>query len=84
MLNRLYFLKIVFYIANLELQLERGLTPRVSYREIDKAFREDKEHIVHYSMKLRRKGTIGRKERHSWLDSAERYVAKMRSFASGE
>ena len=78
------FLKIMFYIANLELQLERELTPRVGYTEIDKAFREDKEHIVHYSMKLRRKGTIGRKERQSWLDSAERYVAKMRSFASGK
>jgi predicted nucleotidyltransferase len=78
------FLKIVFYIANLELQLERGLTPRVGYTEIDKAFREDKEHIVHYSTKLRRKGMIGRKERQSWLDSAERYVAKMRPLASGK
>jgi hypothetical protein len=77
------FLKIVFYISNLELQLVKGLAPRVSYTEIDRAFRQDKLHIVHYSMKLRRKRKIGRKERQSWLDSAERYVTKIRPIASG-
>jgi len=78
------FLKVIFYIANLELLLRGGLTPRAGYTEIDKAFQADKEHIVHYSMKLRRKRTISRKERQSWLDSAERYVTKMRPVASGK
>jgi hypothetical protein len=77
------FLKIIFYIANLELQLTKGQIPKARYTEIDKALRRDKEHIVHYSMKLRRKRTIWRKERQSWLDSAERYVMKMRPLASG-
>lgn len=73
------FIKIVFYIANLELQLTRNLTPRRSYSEIVKAFRKDKDHIVHYSMKLRRKKTISHDERNSWLDMAENYVAKMKA-----
>jgi predicted nucleotidyltransferase len=77
------FMKVLFYIANLELQLVTRLTPRVSYTEIDRAFRQDKLHIVHYSMKLRRKRTIDREDRQSWLDSAECYVTKMRPVASG-
>jgi predicted nucleotidyltransferase len=78
------FLKIVFYIANLELQLNRNLSPRKSYSEIVRAFRDDRTHIVHYSMKLRHKKRIGRNEKQSWLDSAERYVAEMRSVAPRE
>lgn len=77
------FLKIIFYIANLELQLVRGNEPRVAYTEIERAFRTDQKHIVHHSMNLRRKKSIGRTERQSWLDSAERYVTKMHPLASG-
>jgi len=77
------FLKIIFYIANLELQLTRGQTAKVRYTEIDRALRTNKEHIVHYSMKLRRKRAIDRKERQAWVDAAERYVKKMRPIASG-
>lgn len=73
------FIKIVFYIANLELQLTRNLTPRRSYSEIVKAFRKDKNHIVHYSMKLRCKKTISREEKKSWLDLAEGYVARLKT-----
>jgi predicted nucleotidyltransferase len=73
------FIKIVFYIANIELQLTRNLAPRRSYAEIVKAFRNDKNHIVHYSMKLRCKKTISREQKESWLDLAEGYVGKMRS-----
>jgi len=71
------FIKIVLYIANLELQRTRKLTPRRSYSEILKAFRKDKSHIVHYSMKLRRKKTISYQGRQSWLNLAEQYVARM-------
>jgi len=73
------FIKIIFYIANLELQLTRGLTPRRSYSEIVKAFAKDKTHIVHHSLQLRHKRTISQKEKESWLNLAERYVAKMRT-----
>jgi len=72
-------IKIIFYIANLELQLRRNLTPRWSYSEVVRAFRRDKNHIVHYSMKLRRKKAISHAERESWLDLAEGYVSKMKT-----
>jgi len=73
------FIKTVFYIADLELQLGRSLPPRRSYSEIVKAFRNERAHIVNYSMKLRRKKSITHKEKQSWLDSAERYVARMKT-----
>jgi len=72
------FIKIVFYIANIELRLARNLTSRRSYARITKAFRNDKNHIVHYSMKLRCKKTISREEKESWLDLAESYVARLK------
>jgi predicted nucleotidyltransferase len=71
------FIKIVFYIANLELQLSKSQTPKRSYSEILKAFRKDKAHIVHYSMRLRCKKTISYQEKQSWLNLAERYVTRM-------
>jgi len=73
------FIKTIFYIADLELQLGRSLPPRRSYSEIVKAFRNERAHTVNYSMKLRRKKSITHKEKHSWLDSAERYVARMKT-----
>jgi predicted nucleotidyltransferase len=78
------FIKIVFYIANIELQLARNLIPRRSYAGILKAFRNDRNHIVHYSMKLRCKKTISRKEKESWLDLAEDYVAKLKTRSSSD
>jgi len=76
------FLKIVFYIANLELQLTRHLRSRTGYAKITQAFAKDKTHIVHYSMGLRSKKTIPVKERRRWLTLAEVYVAKMRAYAT--
>jgi predicted nucleotidyltransferase len=73
------FIKIVFYIADLELQLIRNLTPRRSYSEIVKALQGDRAHIVHYSMRLRRKKTISYEDRQSWLNLAERYVAQIKA-----
>ena len=73
------FIKIIFYISNLELQLTRCLTPRRSYSGIVKAFARNKTHIVHYSLQLRLKRTISKKEKESWLNLAERYVGKMRT-----
>lgn len=76
------FIKFAFYKANLELQLSRNLTPRRDYSEIVKAFRENKAHIVHYSMKLRLKKTISPNDRLAWLSLAERYVAQMKTYAN--
>lgn len=72
------FIKIIFYVANLELQLTRNLTAKPSYSGIVRAFRKDKNHIVHYSMKLRHKTAISRCDRESWLDLAEGYVSRMK------
>jgi hypothetical protein len=78
------FIKIVFYIANLELHLKKNTKPKRSYFGIVRSFKEDKSHIVHYSMKLRRKKSINHQEKKLWLDSAETYVAKMKALtASG-
>ncbi len=75
-------IKMVLYLADVELQLARNLTPRRSYAGIIKAFHNDKNHIVHYSIKLRRKKTISGEEKESWLDLAEAYVARMKTIQS--
>jgi predicted nucleotidyltransferase len=76
------FIKIIFYIANTELQLTRHLTPRRRYTEIVRAFAKDKTHLVHYSMQLRRKKTISPRDKRTWLNLAERYAVQMRSYAA--
>jgi len=72
------FIKIIFYLANLEVQLSRR-APKQSYFEIAKAFRKNRRHIVHYSLRLRRKKTIRNREKQLWLDLAEEYVQQMRA-----
>jgi hypothetical protein len=37
---------------------------------------------VHYSMRLRRKKTISRRDKRTWLNLAERYAAQMRTYAA--
>jgi len=76
------FIKTIFYIANAELQLTRHLTPKRGYTEIVRAFAKDKTHLVHYSMQLRRKKTISPRDKRTWLNLAERYVAQMRTHVS--
>jgi cyclopropane fatty-acyl-phospholipid synthase-like methyltransferase/predicted nucleotidyltransferase len=71
------FIKIIFYIANLELQLLRNQSSKSGYVEIERAFANDKTHLVHYSMRMRRNATIGARDRRTWLHLADRYVAWM-------
>jgi SAM-dependent methyltransferase/predicted nucleotidyltransferase len=73
------FIKVIFYVANVELQLSRGLTPRRNYSEIVKAFAKNKTHIVHHSLRLRHKRKISKKEKESWLNLADSYVGRMRA-----
>jgi predicted nucleotidyltransferase len=76
------FIKSIFYIANAELQLTRHLASKRSYTEIVRAFARDRTHIVHYSMRLRRRKTISRRDKRTWLNLAERYAAQMRTYAA--
>jgi predicted nucleotidyltransferase len=76
------FIKTIFYIANAELQLTRHLASKGSYTEIVEAFAQNKHHLVHYSMRLRRKKTISRRDKRTWLNLAERYAAQMRTYAA--
>ena len=72
------FLKMVFYIANIELQITRKMRRRKSYNDIIKAFNKDKEHIVHETMRLRKKKNITNKEKQKWLDKAQEYVKTLK------
>jgi predicted nucleotidyltransferase len=73
------FIKIMFYIANLELRILKKSKSRDSYVEVDNAFRNDNDHIVHYSMLLRRKrADITNKEKEVWFGMAEDYVRRMK------
>jgi hypothetical protein len=76
------FIKTIFYIANAELQLTRHLTPKSGYTEIVRALTKDKTHLVHYSMQLRRKKTISPRDKRTWMNLAERYVAQMSAYAA--
>ena len=71
------FIKTIFFIANLELLRNRGLKPK-SYFNISKALKKEKNHIVHYSLKLRKKKIITKQEKQHWLEMAERYVKELR------
>ena len=77
------FLKVIFYIAHIELQLTQQITTG-NYSEIVKAFAKDKTHPVHDSMRLRLKKTISSTDRRRWLNVAEGYVAEMMSYATEE
>jgi predicted nucleotidyltransferase len=69
------FVKIIFYIANLQLQLIRKTEQKKRrYSEIANAFRTESNHIVHYSLELRKKESITNEEKQLWLDRAEVYV----------
>lgn len=68
------FLKQVFYMANLELQLTRRMESQRRYSEIVHAFQFHPDHIVHFSYTLRKQNAITVKEKHAWLDKAEEYV----------
>jgi len=70
--------KIIFYIANIEVQISRKTKPKKRYFDIAKAFRNERHHIVHYSLKLRKKKTITNDEKRLWFDMAENYVRKMK------
>ena len=69
------FLKIIFYIANLQFQPTRKTKQKKQrYSDIVNAFRTENNHIVHYSLELRKKASITNEEKQSWLDRAEVYV----------
>jgi predicted nucleotidyltransferase len=73
------FIKIIFYIADIELHLvKHKLGPKRGYSDIERAFKSDRNHIVHYSLKLRHKADITNGEKQRWLDKAEIYVDRMR------
>jgi hypothetical protein len=72
------FVKIIFYIANIELQKTKKTKSRNSYSDIDNAFKNEKDHIVHYSLRLRKKKKITNEEKRLWLDIADQYVKKMK------
>lgn len=74
------FLKIIFYIANLQLQLTRKTQQEKRYSDIAIAFRTESDHIVHYSLELRRKASITNEEKQLWLDKAELYVESIDEF----
>lgn len=68
------FIKIIFYIANLQLQLMRKTKKKKRYSDIANAFRTESNHIVHFSLELRKKESITNEEKQLWLDKAEVYV----------
>lgn len=69
------FVKVIFYIANLQLQLIRKTKQeKKRYSDIANAFRTESNHIVHYSLELRKKESIANEEKQLWLDKAEVYV----------
>jgi hypothetical protein len=69
------FVKIIFYIANLQLQLMRKTEQKKKrYSDIANAFRTESNHIVRYSLELRKKESIANEEKQLWLDKAEVYV----------
>jgi hypothetical protein len=69
------FVKVIFYIADLHLELTAKTKRRKKrYSDIANAFRTESAHIVHYSLALRKRESITKEEKQSWLDKAEAYV----------
>lgn len=72
------FVKTAFFLANVELQLNRDAKHKKRYVDIVKTFRHDKEHIVHRTMKIRIKKTITQREKIEWINEAEMYARQMK------
>ena len=68
------FIKIIFYIANIELELIHDIKPASNYSEIATAYKFNENHIVHYSLKLRNQTMISNDEKIKWIDLAEQYL----------
>lgn len=75
------FVKMIFYVASLELLIKNHAARKTSYSDIEAAFRKDKIHIVHISLKLRKKDMISDREKQDWLDKAELYINEMKKLA---
>ncbi len=71
------FIKLIFYIARLELQLMDNFEPANSYSGIAAAFKTKENHIVHYSLKLRKQRVISRDEKIKWIELADQYISKL-------
>lgn len=72
------FIKTSFYIADLELQITRKTKPKPRYADIVNAFKAKKYHIIHETMRLRKKKFITSKEKQEWISKAEDYAKEMK------
>ena len=63
-------------IADVENQILNNKKHNKRYADIAKSFKKDREHIVHYTMKLRKKNKISKKERLKWIKMAKQYISK--------
>ncbi len=72
------FIKVIFYIADIELHLVSDNKSVNGYSEIAMAFKNNEKHIVHYSLKLRRQQVISKDDKIKWLEVAEKYLIDLK------
>lgn len=75
------FVRQVFYMAALELQLIHKLKRLTMYSEVVHAFRSNPNHLVHFSYKLRSQKHVTVKEKHQWLDKAKEYIQQLENLS---